>query len=289
MPGSAWLSAPERPERRLTAILAADVAGYSRLMGADEEGTVKALREHRTAVYPIIVKHGGRIVKTTGDGLLLEFPSIVSAVECAIAVQKLMAERNADVPEDRRMVFRIGVNLGDVLIEGEDLLGDGVNIAARLEGIADPGGIYISASAYEHVRGKIDVQFADMGEQQLKNIARPVQVYRVQLGGAAPISRPALPLPDKPSIAVLPFNVMRGDADDEAFADGLTEDIITALSRVKGLFIIARNSSFTYKNKPMDVRQVGRDLGVRYVIEGSVRKKRRSLADRCAIIGSCFR
>src|SRR5712671_4500587 len=184
--------ASDRVQRRLTAILAADVAGYSRLMGLDEAGTARTLHEHRAAVDPIIANHGGRIVKTTGDGVLLEFPSIVAAVECAIAMQKLMAERNADVPEDRRMLFRIGINLGDVLIEGDDILGDGVNIAARLEGIAEPGGICISDEAYRHVQGKVAAEFADAGEQRLKNIARPVRVYQVQVNGAPAISRPAL-------------------------------------------------------------------------------------------------
>jgi class 3 adenylate cyclase len=192
-----------RMERRLAAILAADIAGYSRLMGADEAGTARALREHRAAVDPIVAGYGGRIVKTAGDGVLLEFPSIVAAVECAIAVQKLMSERNAGVPENRRMLFRIGINLGDVLIEGDDILGDGVNVAARLEGIAEPGGICISDDAYRQVRGKLDIAFEDAGEQQLKNIARLVRVYRVQPRGTA-TSRPPLPLPDKPSIAVLP-------------------------------------------------------------------------------------
>src|SRR5262252_1925374 len=190
--------------RRLAAILAADVAGYSRLMGADEIGTAQALREHRAVVNPIVADHGGRIVKTTGDGVLLEFPSIVAAVECALAVQKLMAERNADVPEDRQMFFRIGINLGDVLIEGEDILGDGVNVAARLEGISEPGGICISDAAYQQVRDKLDVAFEDVGEQQLKNIARPVRTYRLRLDRAPRHGKPALRLPDKPSIAVLP-------------------------------------------------------------------------------------
>jgi TolB-like protein/tetratricopeptide (TPR) repeat protein len=258
--------------RKLAAILAADIAGYSRLMGLDEAGTAKALREHRAAIDPVLVGHGGRIVKTTGDGVLVEFPSIVAAVECAVAVQRLMAERNAAVPEDRRMLFRIGINLGDVLIEGEDILGDGVNIAARLEGIAEPGGICISASAYEHVRGKIDVEFADTGEQQLKNIALPVRAYRVRLDRSHAQAKPALPLPDKPSIAVLPFQNMSGDPEQEYFADGIVEEIITALSRFRHLFVIARNSSFTYKGRAVDVKQVGRELGVRYVLEGSVRK-----------------
>jgi TolB-like protein/Tfp pilus assembly protein PilF len=270
-----------RVERRLAAILAADVAGYSRLMDADEAGTARALREHRTAIDPIVISHGGRIVKTTGDGVLVEFPSIIAAVECAVAVQKLMAARNAHVPEDRRMLFRIGINLGDVLIEGNDILGDGVNVAARLEGIAEPGGVCISASAYDQVRGKVDAEFADLGEQRLKNIARPVRVYRVLSDGIAAQGAPALALPDKPSIAVLPFQNMSGDPEQEYFADGMVEEIITALSRFRYLFVIARNSSFTYKGRAVDVKQVGRELGVRYVLEGSVRKA----ANRIRITG----
>src|ERR1700684_4134917 len=220
---------PGRVERRLSAILAADVAGYSRLMGLDEAGTARILREHRVIADAVVAKHGGRIVKTTGDGLLIEFPSVVDAVECAVVVQTVMAERNEGVPQDRRMLFRIGINLGDILVEGDDILGDGVNVAARLEGIAEPGGICISSSAYEQVRGKVDVEFADLGEQNLKNIARPVRVYtaksRGQLAPVAPVQKP-LPLPDKPSIAVLPFQNMSGDPEQEYFADGIAEDII---------------------------------------------------------------
>ena len=197
--------------RRLAAILAADIAGYSRLMGADEVGTARALREHRAAIDPVVASHGGRIVKTTGDGVLLEFPSIVAAVECAVAIQNLMAERNANVPKDRQMLFRIGINLGDVLIEGDDILGDGVNVAARLESIAEPGGIYISDASHQQVRDKLELAFEDRGEQQLKNIARPVRVYRVHRAGSAVSSRPSLLLPEKPSIAVLPFQNMSGD------------------------------------------------------------------------------
>jgi TolB-like protein len=257
--------------RKLAAILAADIAGYSRLMGLNEAGTAKALREHRAAIDPILAGHSGRIFKTTGDGVLVEFPSIVAAVESALAVQKLMAERNADVPEDRRLRFRIGINLGDVLIEGDDILGDGVNVAARLEGIAEPGGICISDDCYRQVRGKLDVAFEDAGEQQLKNITRPVRVYRVHFDGAAK-STPTLPLPSKPSIAVLAFQNMTGDPEQEYFADGITEDIITALSHIPSIFVIARNSGFAYKGKAVDIRQIGRELGVRYVLEGSVRK-----------------
>jgi len=264
--------------RRLAAIMAIDVVGYSRLMGEDEGGTALAVREHRDAARPIVAGLGGRIVKTMGDGLLLEFPSVVAAVECAIAIQKLMVARNADVPEAKRIVYRIGVNLGDVLIEGEDILGEGVNIAARLEGICEPGGVLISGTAFDHVRGKIDANFVDLGEKQLKNIARAVRAYRAGVDqpnailATAEVSRPSLALPDKPSIAVLAFQNMSGDPEQEYFADGMVEDIITGLSRVKWLFVIARNSSFVYKGKPVDVRQVGRELGVRYVLEGGVRK-----------------
>ena len=264
--------AEERTARRLAAILAADVVGYSRLMGIDEKGTARAMREHRTAVDPIVARHGGRIVKTTGDGILLEFPSIVAAVECAIAVQKLMTERNVDVPQDQRLLFRIGINLGDILIENDDILGDGVNIAARLEGIAEPGGICISESSYQQVRDRLAIPFEDMGEQQLKNIARPVRTYRVPNDGTLATERPTLALPDRPSIAVLPFSNMSGDVEQDYFADGMVEDIITGLARIKWLFVIGRNSSFAYKGKSIDIRQVGRELGVRYMLEGSVRR-----------------
>jgi adenylate cyclase len=271
---------PVRVGRRLAAIVAADVAGYSRLMGLDEVGTARTLREHRKVTDALVAKHGGRLVKTTGDGLLLEFTSVVDAVECAVAMQEVMAERNQGVPEDRRMLLRIGINLGDILIEGDDILGDGVNVAARLEGIADPGGICISSSAYEQVRGKVAVEFADLGEQRLKNIERPVRIYATKSSGhiekAVVLSQPEalkpFPLPEKPSIAVLPFQNMSGDPEQEYFSDGIVEDIITALSRFKSVFVIARNSSFTYKGKAVDIRQVGRELGVRYVLEGSVRK-----------------
>src|SRR5262252_5751717 len=224
--------------RRLAAILAADVAGYSRLMGADEVGTVQALREHRAAADPLIAQHGGRIVKTTGDGLLIEFGSVVGALECALGLQRLAVERNAGTPAERRMEWRIGVHIGDVLIEGEDILGDGVNIAARLEGIAEPGGICISDDTFRQVRGKVEAEFADLGEQSLKNIARPLRAYRagpatVPEQSAAPAA--ALPLPDKPSIAVLPFANMSGDPEQEYFADGMVEEIITALSRIRWL------------------------------------------------------
>src|SRR5215212_4295917 len=265
-----------RVDRRLAAILAADVVGYSRLMEADEAGTARQLREHRAATDPLVAEHGGRIVKTTGDGVLIEFPSVVDAVQCAVALQQLMSERNAGAPSNRRMEWRIGIHLGDILIEGEDILGDGVNLAARLESIAEPGGICISEDAFRQVRGKIETEFLDGGEQALKNIARPVRIYRAHPASASVSSAPAaitaLPLPDKPSITVLPFQNMSGDPEQEYFVDGMVEEIITALSRIRWLFVIARNSTFTYKGQPVDVTQVGRELGVRYVLEGSVRK-----------------
>src|SRR6266480_3958934 len=275
--------ASDRVQRRLTAILAADVADYSRLMGLDEAGTARTLHEHRAAVDPIVAHYGGRIVKTTGDGVLLEFPSIVAAVDCAVVVQNLMRERNRDVPEERRMLFRIGINLGDVLIDGDDILGDGVNIAARLEGVAEPGGICVSDDVYRQVSGKLDVSFEDMGNRQLKNIARPVHAYRARFVDV-PTSRTSasiLPLPDKPSIAVLPFTNLSSDPEQDYFADGMVEEIITALSHFRQLFVIACNSSFTYKGRAVDVKQVGRELGVRYVLEGSVRKA----ANRVRITG----
>ncbi len=258
--------------RRLAAILAADVAGYSRLMGQDETGTARALREHRAAADPLVAEHGGRIVKTTGDGVLIEFASVIAAVDCAIAMQRLTAERNSAIPGDRRMEWRIGVHLGDVLVEGDDIIGDGVNIAARLEGIAEPGGICLSEDAYRQVRGKVDAEFADFGDQSLKNIARPVRVYSLAPRHPAKPPPPALPLPDKPSIGVLPFANMSGDPEQEYFADGMVEEIITGLSKIRWFFVIARNSTFTYKGRAIDVKQVGRELGVRYVLEGSVRK-----------------
>src|SRR5258708_5515893 len=262
----------QRVERRLTAIFAGDVAGYSRLMGADEEGTLSRLNAHRREfLEPKIAQHGGRIVKRTGDGILIEFASAVDAARCAVEIQHGMIERNAPEPQDKRIEFRIGIHVGDIIIEDGDMFGDGVNIAARLEGIAQPGGICISDDAYRQVRGKLDANFQDAGEQELKNIARPVRVYHLRPGGGA-TETPALALPDKPSIAVLAFQNMSGDPEQEYFADGMVEDIITGLSRIKWLFVIARNSSFVYKGKAVDVRQVGRELGVRYVLEGGVRK-----------------
>jgi adenylate cyclase len=272
--------AEARVERRLAAILAADVVGYSRLMGIDEEGTLNQLRSIRAElVDPKITEHRGRIVKTTGDGLLVEFGSVVDGLRCATEWQHGMTERNAGIPDDR-IEFRIGINVGDVAVEDGDIFGDGVNVAARLEGLAEPGGICVSARVQEDAAGRLDLTFDDMGEQALKNIARPVRVYRVRATGATPTKTTpkatpteiAPALPDKPSIAVLPFQNMSGDPEQEFFADGIAEDIITALSRYPSLFVIARNSSFSYKDRAVDVKQAGRELGVRYVLEGSLRK-----------------
>ena len=272
----------EHVERRLAAILAADVAGYSRLMGDDEEGTLARLKSIRkTLVDPAIASHRGRIVKTTGDGMLVEFASAVDAVRSAVEVQRSMAQQNAAVPQDQRIEFRIGIHVGDIIIDENDIFGDGVNIAARLEGISEPGGVCISDDAQRQIRAKVDIAFDDMGPQTLKNIAEPMRAWRVRVGtssasalrtSASASSSQNLALPDKPSIAVLPFQNMSGDPEQEYFADGMVEDIITALSRFKSLFVIARNSSFTYKGKAVDIKQVGRELGVRYVLEGSVRK-----------------
>ena len=262
-------------ERRLAAILAADVAGYSRLMGLDEEGTLAAMKAHRRElISPKAAEHRGRFVKETGDGALIEFASAVDAVRFAVEMQRGMAERNAGVPEDRRIAFRIGINVGDIIFDENDIFGDGVNVAARLEGIAEPGGICISRTVHDQIGNRLDIGFADMGEQRLKNIDYAVRVYRVTLdGSAAPAPKPG-PMPpiDRPSVAVLAFNNMSGDAEQEYFSDGISEDIITDLSKLSGLHVIARNSSFTYKGKAVDVKQVGRELGVRYVLEGSVRK-----------------
>jgi TolB-like protein/class 3 adenylate cyclase len=262
--------------RRLAAVLAADVVGYSRLMGEDETGTAKAVRERREVTTPIVAGHGGRIVKTTGDGLLMEFPSVVAAVECAIAIQKLMTERNAETPEDKHILYRIGVNLGDVLIEGEDILGDGVNIAARLEGICEPGDVMISGSAFDHVRGRIDAHFVDLGEKQLKNIARPVRVYATNPGPHGELVHPTPALqpqgPPRLSIVVLPFVNMTGDPAQEYFVDGVTESLTSDLSRIGGSFVIGRNTAFTYKGRPVDLKQIGRELNVRYALEGSVQR-----------------
>jgi adenylate cyclase len=262
-------------ERRLAAIFAADVAGYSRLVGADEEGTVARLKAHRRELIdPTIAEHQGRIVKTTGDGVLAEFASPVKAVRCAIDVQYGMAERNADVPEAQRIEFRIGINLGDVIVEDDgDIYGDGVNVAARLENIAEPGAVYISRTVRDFVDGTPELVLEELGDRELKNIARPVQVFRIappQAAGAAQAAAPAVP--HKPSIAVLPFTNMSGDNEQEYFSDGISEDLITDLSKISGLFVIARNSTFAYKGRSVKVQEIGRDLGVRFVLEGSIRK-----------------
>ena len=266
-------------ERRLAAILAADMVGYSRLMEADEEGTIARQKAHRAELIdPVIAGHKGRIVKTTGDGLLIEFSSVVDAVRCAVEVQEAMASREADFAGDERIAYRVGVNLGDIVIDGDDILGDGVNIAARLEALAEPGGICVSDVVYQSIRGKLAIDFDDLGDQQVKNIAQPVRVHRIRLGDAASqieiyeAAPTILDLPDKPSIAVLPFDNMSGDPEQEYFADGIAEDIITGLSRMRWLFVSARNSSFTYKGRAVDIKAVSRELGVRYVLEGSVRK-----------------
>ncbi|MEE9210059.1 MAG: adenylate/guanylate cyclase domain-containing protein, partial [Kiloniellales bacterium] len=308
-------------ERRLAAILAADVVGYSRLMGEDEAGTLARLQAHREALIdPKIAEHHGRLVKLMGDGALVEFASVVDAVECAVEIQRAMAGRQEGVPQDKRIEFRIGINIGDVIVEGEDIYGDGVNVAARLEGLAEPGGICISRAARDQIRDKLDFELEDLGEHEVKNIARPIRVFRVRTeadaGAAVGSTRPsgrkfgrwpvaaalviaaaagaalwqfqprapaptpeavrqqaaAVRVPDRPSIAVLPFTNMSGDPEQEYFSDGITEDIITDLSKVSGLFVVARHSSFTYKGKAVRVQDVGRDLGVRHVLEGSVRK-----------------
>ena len=280
---------PSRVERRLAAILAADVAGYSRLMGLDEAGTARILREHRVVADALVAKHGGRIVKTTGDGILLEFPSVVDAVECAVALQAVMAKRSNGVPEDRRMLFRVGINLGDVLIEGEDILGDGVNVAARLEGIAEPGGICVSSSAYDQVRGKVDIEFTDLGEQSLKNIARPVRAYAVagdRPGQAASVMPSVPPAAPSLSIVVLPFANIGGDPEQEYFVDGVTESLTTDLSRMIGSFVIGRNTAFTYKGKYVDLKRLGQELGVRYVLEGSVQRSRNRMRVNVQLIDS---
>jgi len=253
--------------------MAADVVAYSRLMQVDEAGTLAALKSRRVEILqPLVAKHHGRVVKLMGDGVLVEFASAVDAVECAAQLLPVMESANAGLPDDRHIRLRIGINLGDVIVEGGDLYGDGVNIAARLEAVADPGGVVVSRTVFNHVRGKVNLGFDDLGEQHLKNIAEPVRVYRLRSDGEAMKARPALQLPDRPSIAVLPFQNLSGDPEQEYFADGMVEEIITALSRMRWLFVMARNSSFTYKGRAVDVKQVGRELGVRYVLEGSLRK-----------------
>ena len=295
---------PGRVERRLAAILAADVAGYSRLMGSDEVGTHRRLKAHRRElVDPAIAAHSGRIVKTTGDGMLVEFASVVDAIGCAVAIQRAMIGRNAEVPEDRRIVFRMGINVGDIIIDGDDIFGDGVNVAARLETLCEPGGLCISRTANDQIRDKLSLAFADLGEQTMKNIARAVGVFGLGADAIAALPEAALPrapaenprgrgdqgpaprgdggsaaaaerlaLPAAPSIAVLPFVNMSGDPSQEFFADGLAEDILTGLSRFRDLFVISRNSTFRYKGKAIDVRTVARELGVHFVLEGSVRR-----------------
>ena len=283
--------------RRLAAILAADIAGYSRLMGQDEAATVRDLKGHQAVILPLVGRHGGRIIDTAGDGILAEFPSVIGATACAVEIQTIMAARNADVPEHRRMRFRIGINLGDVIHDETRIYGDGINVAARLEGLADPAAVLVSGAVYDQVRDRLDLAFEDLGERELKNIARPVRVYRVRApaepriapapgdavgsepaGGAYGGSAARTPMGkagEAPSIAVLPFANMSNDPDQEYFADGMVEDILTALSRFTWLAVIARNSTFTYKGRAVDVRQVATELSVRYVLEGSVRRAAR--------------
>ena len=273
---------PEKFKRKLTAIFSADVKGYSRLMGTDEEATLRTLQEYKEVMASSIQHHRGRIVGTAGDSVLAEFASVVDAVQCAVEIQQVLRAKNALLPENRRMEFRIGINLGDVIEEGEQIYGDGVNIAARLEGLAEAGGICISESAYQQIENKLPLRYDYLGEHAVKNIAKPVRVYKAQIELEAVPSRipvevaskekMAFPMPDKPSIAVLPFVNMSGDPEQEYFTDGITEDIITALSRLRWFFVIARNSAFSYKGKPVDVKQIGRELGVRYILEGSIRK-----------------
>ncbi len=277
--------------RRLAAILAADVVGYSRLMGEDEAGTALSVRAHREAARPLVAGFGGRIVKTTGDGLLLEFPSVVAAVECAIAIQKLMVERNAGMPEPKRIVYRIGVNLGDVLIEGDDILGDGVNIAARLEALCEPGGVMVSGAAYQHTRGRIDAEFVDLGLVELKNIVEPIRVYSLEIGAPAhakpaPAPAPAKSAPPRLSIVVMPFANIGGGPEEEHFVDGVTESLTTDLSRIRGSFVIGRNTAFTYKGKAVDLKQIGRELNVRYVLEGSVQRGGNRMRVNVQLIGA---
>ena len=273
--------APERVERRLAAVLAADVAGYSRLMGIDEEGTLARLKATRsTLVDPAIASHRGRIVKTTGDGMLVEFASAVDAVRSSVDIQSTMAERNASLSQEQRIEFRIGIHVGDIIIDNDDIFGDGVNIAARMENIADPGGICLSDDAYRQIRGKVDADFEDMGRQTLKNITEPIRAWRMKIGAEISAARHststephhARPLSGKPSIAVLPFQNMSGDREQEYFADGIAEDVLTTLSKVQELMVIARNSSFAFKGQNRDIREIGQILGARYLLEGSVRK-----------------
>jgi adenylate cyclase len=267
----------ENFERRLAAILSADVFGYSKLMGADEEGTLARWTTHRSELIDLqLSAHRGRIVKLMGDGMLVEFSSVVDAVRCAVAIQRGMAARNEDEAEDRQIILRIGINLGDIIVEGDDIHGDGVNVAARLQELAAPGGVSVSGKVHDEVLGKVEAVFEDLGEKSVKNIAQPIRVYAVTSADETTAKQgdeiEALPLPSKPSIAVLPFDNMSGDPEQEYFADGIADDILTGLSRFHDLFVIARNSSFTYKGTAVDIKQVGRELGVRYVLEGVVRK-----------------
>jgi adenylate cyclase len=262
----------ESQSRRLAAILAADIAGYSALMGADEAGTVRDLKGHQAVVLPMVDEFGGRIIDTAGDGILAEFPSVVNAVKCGVAIQSKMAERNAAIEPERRMQFRVGINLGDVVCDEARIYGDGINVAARLESIAEPGGICISGKVYDEVSDRVDLAYQDLGEQQLKNIARSVRVYRVQLTKTLTGAEKTSALSKRPSIVVLPFQNMSGDPEQEYFADGMVDEIITGLSRIKWLSVISRNSAFIYKNKPVAIKEVSEKLGVRYVLEGGVRK-----------------
>jgi len=262
----------ERVRRRLTAILAADVAGYGRLMRTDEARTLSDLKAHQAVLFPMVSEFGGRIIDTAGDGILAEFASAVQAVECAVAIQKVMTERNAAIDQTRRMQLRIGVNIGDLIWDETRIYGDGINVAARLEGIAEPGGVCVSEDVYRQTLGKVNSDFIDIGEQSLKNVARPMRAYKIAVNGPRTAAMPGLALPSKPSIAVLAFENISGDPKQEYFADGLAEDIITLLSRSQTLFVIARNSSFTYKGRAVDVKQIARELGVRYLLEGSVRR-----------------
>lgn len=259
--------------RKLVAVLAADVSGYSRLMQADDQATLRALTESRALFTARAAVHGGRVINAPGDSILAEFSSVVGALECAIELQRTFADRNAPLAESRRMQFRIGVNLGDVLVDDAGIYGDGVNVAARLEGLAEPGGICISGSVHDQVEGKLDLCFEDIGEQQVKNISRPIHVYRLQVGARAAVAAPPLPASRPPlSIVVLPFDNLSGDPEQGYLADAITDDLTTDLSRIAGSFVIARNSAFTYKGKAVDVKQVGHELGVLYVLEGSVRR-----------------
>jgi TolB-like protein/class 3 adenylate cyclase len=280
------MSNEARVERKLAAVLAADVQGYSRLMGENEVGTLQMLTAYREVVDALIEQHRGRIVGTAGDSILAEFASAVEAVQCAVGIQQALTTKNVDLPAERRMEFRIGINVGDVIVEGPQIYGDGVNIAARLEALAEGGGICISGTVYDQVENKLTLSYEPLGEQTVKNIAKPVRVYRVQIGETANVEAPrwgisthrsleqpeALPLPDKPSIAVLPFVNLSSDPEQEYFSDGMTEDLITDLSKLSGLFVSSRYSVFTYKDKAVKVQEVSRELGVRYVLEGSVRK-----------------